>query len=403
MKNVLALLNALVLSTSTSAGCGNVAPAAERAAPLAQPEAPSSTLSLFPSRLPARNRLTLLPAPTPMPEILTWTSEGDLAVVDGRTGAIKQISETAHFSGQPDVIYDPWTAEAVVFEKDDESETGEISTYPVILGSAGARLGSRAHKSWIDGEARLLPTPEGYVIFEQSYGERWKVFFADQQTTSNAVAPCPASAWVTPGSGQDFTVHGLSYGESGSLVRHALSVEGHIVDAPVATPLRLMAAGDPPTARMIPAPALGDALLFDVVGSDLAVRLLSGANVGPKALVPLGVAGLRVEQALGLEGGAVALLLLSGESRVLAVETSPEGAVTSYASLALPGVVREARRFFSHDLEALGSHSALAATSLGVFAITMTRSGAGVSLALDPSFCGAALRGPIAALAPHSP
>jgi hypothetical protein len=153
---------------------------------------------------------------------------------------------------------------------------------------------------------------------------------------------------------------------------------------------------------MIPAPALGDAALFDVVGSDLAVRLVKGPSAAPRALVPLGEAGLRVEHVLGFDGGEVALLLLSGDSRVMAVEIASDGAVTSAATLALPGVVREEKRFFSHDLEALGPHRALAATSVGVFSIRMTRSGAGVSLALDPAFAGAELRGPIAALAPHS-
>jgi hypothetical protein len=403
MKNALALLNALVISTS--AGCGEAPPPAAAQGPLGQPEALSGALPIITPRSPVRDRLTLtlLPALTPMPEIMTWTSEGDLAIVDGRTGAIKQLASTSRASGQPDLIYDPWAAEAVVFERDDEAETGEISSYPVALEPASAHLGGRSHKAWIDGEARLLAAPGGYVIFEASYGERWKVLFAAQGTTSSAVAPCPASAWVTPQSGPGFTVHAMSYDVNGTLSRHAMSVGADALTDPVTTAIGVVAADDPPTARMIPAPALGDALLFDVVGSDLAVRLVAGASAAPAALVPLGSAGLRVEHALGFDGGEVALLLLSGDSRVMAVEMSPQGAVKSSATLALPGVVREERRFFSHDLAALGSHAALAATSLGVFSIQMTRGGAGVGLALDPAFAGAALRGPIAAITPHSP
>ncbi len=162
------------------------------------------------------------------------------------------------------------------------------------------------------------------MIFEASYGERWKVLSADDWTTKNVTAPCPASAWVTPGSEGDFTVQALSYGEGQTLLRHELRVGADSLSALTTSPLGVTPAGDPPTARMIPAAALGGALLFDVVGSDLAVHLVSGPLVAPAALAPLGQAGLRIEHAVGFDGGEVALLLLSGDSRVMAVETTPK-------------------------------------------------------------------------------
>ena len=398
MKNVLGFVSTLVISTS--AGCTDAA-ATPAEIPPTLPGALFGAYPLVLPRAPVRDRPRFLPALLPPREALAWTSQGDLAVIDGKTGVIKHLAPTSRSSGQPDLIYDPWTSEAVVFELDDESQTGEISSYPALLGPAGALLGARVHRAWIDGEARLLPAPGGYVIFEASYGDRWKVLFADQLTTSSVIAPSPASAWVTPGSQQDFTIQAMSYGDGGSILRHDVSVSDHTLSALTTSALGAAPAGDPPTARMIPASALGGALLFDVVGSDLAVRLVNGPSVAPAALAPLGTAGLRIEHALGFDGGEVALLLLSGDSRVMAVETSSEGALKSFATLALPGVVREEKRFFSHDLVVLGSHGALAATSLGVFSIRMTRSGAGVSLALAPGFAGAALRGPIAAIAPH--
>ena len=396
MKNVLGFISTLALSTSS--GCAE-APTAPVEIPLPLP----GVLSRIPvlPRSPGRARPRFLPTRFSPPEALAWTSQGALAVIDGKTGAIKQLAPTSYLGGQPDLIYDPWTSEAVVFELDDEAQTGEISSYPAFHGSTGVLLGARAHRAWIDGEARLLPAPGGYVIFEASYGERWKVLFSDQLTTSSVIAPCPASAWVTPGSQKDFTVEAMSYGGGESIVRHGVSVNDHALSALTTSALGTAPGGDPPTARMIPAPALGDALLFDVVGSDLAVRLVNGPIVTPAALAPLGKAGLRIEHALGLDGGEVALLLLSGDSQVMAVETSSEGALKSFAMLALPGVVREERRFFSHDLVVLGPRGALAATSVGVFSIRMTRSGAGVSLALEPGFSGAGLRGPIAAIAAH--
>jgi hypothetical protein len=290
----------------------------------------------------------------------------------------------------------------VIFELDDASQSGEITSYPALAGPGGLHLQPRVHRAWIDGEARLLAAPLGLVIFEASYGERWKVLFDDQHTTSSVSAPCPASAWVTADAGQGFSVQALSYGEALPLSARSAAVSPHHIADLETSSLGVFPAGDPPTARLVPAPGLGGSALFDVVGSDLAVRLVSGNTAAPAAEVALGALGLRIEHVLAFDGGEVALLLLSGDSRVMAVELSEGGSVTSIATLALPGVVREERRFFSHDLEALGPHRALAATSAGVFSIRMTRSGAGVGLALDPAFTGSALRGPIAAVTAHS-
>ena len=402
MKNALGLLSGLLLSTST--GCC-VAPekAGERATPPEEAPGSSHAVRQIPwPHVPARDHLMLLPA-LPTLEAITWTRQGDLAIINGKTGVVNQLAPTASVSGQPDLIYNPWTSEAMVFELDEDTQAGELSSYPVYHGPSGAVLGSRAHRWWIDGEVRLLAAPLGYVIFEASHGDRWKVLFQDQQTTLNVLAPSPPSAWVTRASGEGFTVHAMSYSLVGPIFRHTVSVGLHTVSALETSSLAIDPASDPPTARMMPAPALGDAVLFDVVGSDLAVRLVKGPDAEPVFTVPLGKPGLRVEHALAFDGGEVALLLLSGDSRVMALEISAEGEIKSAATLLLPGVVREEKRFFSHDLEALGPHRALAATSVGVFAIRMTRSGAGISLALDPGFAGADLRGPIAALAPHSP
>lgn len=402
MKNALGLLSGFLLSTS--AGCCDAPGKTVKIAtpPDAAGKVPAARPIPSP-RGPARDLPSSLPSFVPTPEAITWTSRGELAVINGKTGTIRQLAPTANVSGQPDLIYNPWTSEAMVFELDEDTQAGELSSYPVHLGPNGAVLGARVHRWWIDGELRLLAAPLGYVIFEASYGERWKVLFADHQTTLNVLAPAPASAWVTTSSGGDFIIHAMSYSLVGPIFRHTVSVGLHTVSNLETSSLGIDPASSPPTARMMPAPARGDAVLFDVAGSDLTVRLVKGPQAEPVFTVPLGKAGLRVEHALAFDGGEVALLLLSGDSRVMALEISAEGEIKSAATLLLPGAVREEKRFFSHDLEALGPHCALAATSVGVFSIRMTRSGAGISLALDPGFKGAELRGPIAALAPHSP
>ncbi len=399
MKNALGLFSALLISISISA-CGGDPPDAARrdGTPTRGLASPAPGPSVTP-QIASRLRLQALSTP----EALTWTATGDLAIVDGKTGAVKQLAPTSYLGSEVDLVFDPWTSEALVFELDDDTQSGEITSYPALAGSTGFQLAPRVHRAWIDGDARLLAAPLGLVIFEASYGERWKVLFDDQHTTTSVSAPNPASAWVSGGGDQGFLVHALSYSEEGPLFRRSAAVGPHAVSSPETASLGLSPSSDPPTARLLPAPALGDAALFDIVGSDLAVRLVVGPSAGPAASIPLGQAGLRIEHVLALDGGEVALVLLSGDSRVMAVEIASDGAVKSTATLALPGVVREEKQFFSHDLEAFGSHRALAATSAGVFAIRMTRSGAGVGLVLDPTFVGQGLRGPIAALAAHSP
>ena len=79
-------------------------------------------------------------------------------------------------------------------------------------------------------------------------------------------------------------------------------------------------------------------------------------------------------------------------------EVNAAGGVSSSASLALPGAVRQETKFFSHELTLLGARRALAATSAGVHAVLLGRDAGGVHLSLDPSFAGSALRGPVEAL-----
>ena len=62
--------------------------------------------------------------------------------------------------------------------------------------------------------------------------------------------------------------------------------------------------------------------------------------------------------------------------------------------LDLPGVPGRALLFFSRDLIAVGQSRLLAATTAGVFAITVSDA-CPLSLDVDPIFDGDALRGPL--------
>lgn len=332
-----------------------------------------------------------------IPDVLTWTETDELALVDGESGAVRQVMATAGTSAARDIVYDPWMSRAVVFEGATSSRSAEVSTYPLDVGLLGLELSPRVHAHWVEGDGRLLPSPLGVVLFEQGEGDRWTTLYSDEESSASVTAPSPASTWIES-SGWDFTLHALTYGAHGQLNLRSSAVRWKAMFPPENTALDVGTSAASPGARMALAPRLGGALLFDVDGSDLAVRLIYGVKAGPAARIPLGASGMRVEHAVTIDGGEVSLLLLSGESRLLAIETDAGGFVTGADVLALPGEVRVEPRFFSRDLVLLGPRRALAATSAGVFAVRIARGPLGVRLALDEGFDGQGLRGPLAPL-----
>lgn len=328
-------------------------------------------------------------------DALAWTGEGALAVIDGRTGAVRSSVEGAGLGGVRDVAYDPWGKRAFVFEGDAQDGWGEISGHALIAGPLGPTLGPYVHLAFIDGEARLLASPLGVVVFEAgAYGARCKVLFDAGGPASSVALPSPASAWVEAGGA--ISLRTIHY-EDGAIVRGSVPLKWKSIGAPSFESLGL-AVGPESSARLVHAPARGGAILLAIEGSALSLRLAGGASPGPAAEVPLGAAGLRIEHAIALDDGAVVLALLSGQSRVVAVMTDEAGAIVGSDTLDLPGVVRQETTFFSHDLARLDDRRALAATSAGVVAIRVIREAGTVQLAIDPTFVGDALRGPVAAI-----
>jgi hypothetical protein len=135
-----------------------------------------------------------------------------------------------------------------------------------------------------------------------------------------------------------------------------------------------------------------------VKGSFLTVRALDGAKVGATAQVPLGASGLRVEAAVGVDDGAVVVVLLSGVPALVAVEIDADLAIVSMARVPLPGQTTPALPFVSHDLVRQGARRVAAATSAGVYPADVWRDQLGVHWALDAGFAGSDLRGPLAGL-----
>jgi hypothetical protein len=372
----------VALCLTLGAGCA--------AFPVPDPEPGEAPAPAVPRAPAAAGRL----AP---PDLVAFSSSGELALVDGTTGAVRQTVAAPGGPGECDLVWDRWAQRLLVFQGDAD-DGGEIAAYPVLPVRGGVWLGARRHEAWVDGWVRLLPAPAGAIVFEEGYGERWSLLAAGP--TVSVSAPMPAAAWlaVDPGGA---VLHALTVSaDPPALERREAFVGAMGLSVPAVTPLAGAPASLPATARLVPAPAVGDAILVDVDGASLVVRRLDGGTAGPASLVPLPSAGLRIEAAVPLRGGAVVALLMSGSPRVMAVAVDGSG-VWSVAHLPLPGDVAPAERFFSRDLAAQGHSRLLVATSTGVHAVRVSVDDeTGVALAVLPSFAGGSLRGPLAVIDP---
>jgi hypothetical protein len=341
-------------------------------------------------------------------DLLAWTPSGDLAIADGHTGAVLEVAKTLELTGGRDVAYDPWTGRAIVLEADGTAgaagtaASGEVASYAIVAGQgfgAAPSFGPRTLVATTSGDGRLLPTSLGVVMLGDA-GDGWRALFTGGGAPGVA-GPPPMSAWAVA-KPEGLVVHALAYGPSSGELDAAQATVGPASVGPVSVAVLDVAAGTlPPSARVVAAPARGGALLLDVGGSFLSVRGLAGAAAGPASLAPLGAEGLRIEGALALEDGAVVVALLSGETRVVALEVGGAIAIASMAEVTLPGDPAPSTRFFSHDLAVQAPGRVAAATSAGVFAIEVTLDADGVHLALDPGFDGGALLGPLDGIRPR--
>lgn len=343
------------------------------------------------------------PQPSPpdlylAPALAAWTAAGDLVVVDGHSGSTRQTLTTIHLGGTRDLAYDADKARLWVAESDADAPDGEVASHAVTAGAGGPQVGARLFEAAIAGDARLLPSALGTVLFEDVSAGAWRLLGGAGVASAAVSGPPPTSAWLTKELNRTF-VRALVYGPSAAEldVAGARLLPGAVAPVTLA-PLVIDAGTLPPCARVVPAPARGGALLLDVSGSFLTVRPLSGAVVGAPAQVPLGAVGLRIEAAVSLSGGAVVVALFSGITEVVALEITPQLTIGSLAKVPLAGLTAPTTRFLSHDLVAQGAGRVAAATSAGVFSVRVTTTPTGVHLAVDGGFAGGELRGPLAAL-----
>jgi hypothetical protein len=313
--------------------------------------------------------------------------------LDPQSGAISALEREGKPSDSDvqiprDAIYDPWHRRVLVFLSDEDDQSGEIVTFP--FARSPAELEPREHFVWVDGRVRMLAVPEGLVLFEQSYGERWRLLRADAEPTSSRATPRPVSAFALIGSGSS-VVHGLVAGEEGPQWLSAPLTQGGFGERRARPLPGLPVDARVDEVRMAPlADRSGVAILHSDV--EAAALWIHDGSALPMRIALPPLPG-RLEQLEATPQGRLALLLAE-PAGVMVIERN--GTAVRHAHLRLPGLTEPSDGSLTRSLASAAPGRLLAATRAGVFAIIIHADGAELRLELDAEFEGTELRGPIA-------
>jgi hypothetical protein len=206
------------------------------------------------------------PATVPPPErhaLIAATDEG-LALVDAATGntliSCRSRARVDH------LVLDPYRRALLTFESDDRDAGGVIVSRPLDA------LGRDEQLGYLDGAARLHPAPFGVVVFEESYGTRWRLLGSPH----GIAAPMPSAVWSSPSGVQTLTLDEQGWsGRTATLAADGLSIATGTVD-PRAPFARAIALGFPSIAD---ARALDSELDVLLVASPPRVVVASASRV----------------------------------------------------------------------------------------------------------------------------
>ncbi|MEZ4443694.1 MAG: hypothetical protein R3B72_31775 [Polyangiaceae bacterium] len=300
--------------------------------------------------------------PEPPRTGLGFDTDGGVVRFDLDTGAL--LARVDLQAGPiRDLAVDPFGGEVMVLEGDDDegAVARRLSPDLVVL-----------EEQPIDGRVEAWFAPEGWWLFEETYGgERWRLAPSTGEWSPALAAPVPRSLWRRPG----IPVEGL--GRDGD---HAVALQ-----LCGATDLRRRPLPDVPwEARACP---LDRGLaLAHVEGEVLRLeRHLGGERTA--FAIPLPKSG-RLRQLLCLDDAVAALV--DGPPRLVVAPLAASRASLG-GSLTLPAPLANSRRVATSMIPN-GPDRLLVATREGVVAVSLA---ANLRPELDRSFEGDTLRGPL--------
>ncbi len=342
-------------------------------------------------------------------DVLGFDVAGRLSWFHGETGRVLAQEAPRHEAALAltrDVAFDRWQRRAIVFESDEEGIFGEVSIHD--MDHDEPRFEPRRHSIWVDGRARVMGVPQGVLVFEEGYGERWKLLRDDGVPTVSVPAPRPASVWLVEGD-EGLEVNALASVPS-SPVDGLQWLRAGVSTTEITKPVDYSlgpSAADPPVARMAPSALLVGAYVVDLRHEELVLSYHEPDGTRVDAW-RLGKATGRIEQLLSM--GALGddqerlAVLLSDPGRVVVADVVEPSHAAHWAmvrTLFLDGQVGIHDRFFARDMVAQGNANLLVATGTGVVAIEVVDRAQQPALVVNDAFCGDDLRGPLALVA-HS-
>jgi len=386
-KNNIALL---AVAVATIPACGTAAPS----------DSIGQIVFEGPIAVPRQPPPPLRGHPLPPDRLLAFTDAGLLATIDAGSGA---IIATEPLDPEPeldpaDLVIDHEAGRAIIVDAHLDDVYAAVGEVPL---DADGTLGARVHRAWIDGRARAWPIAAGILLFEQGYGDRWRILRDDGGASASIAGAPPVSAWAWT-DGQQVHLDAFGYVELGEriLFEHRQTrIDGNAVANGTlsvdAMTLTLGPRSTPPSARVIAGGDWGHALIIDREDGSLTTQALHGALAEAPRRIALssGVGELVTARPLDDQSRRIAILCAApAQLWVLDLESDHY----DLAMLPLPWQQAAAAPQLTRQLVALGRDRVVVAGPDQLIAVIITRSEAGLTLNFDQYFQAHNLRSPIA-------
>lgn len=310
------------------------------------------------------------PTAEPSQDVVAFATEGDLVIFDPVTGDIKARSGPIHDSRPVDVAFDPWSSKLTVYHAYEDA-WGTVLSYPL---REDGTLADPESLGDVGGDARLLATPHGTLLFHREDDEDWTLLDGSASAHNVVAEPSPMAAFLDPKS----RVHGLTCKDE-----EGLSVRSVLVDEAGFGEVTTSLLGRPCTSAW-----LYDDTLFEVDDGKLVVRSLSDLALPVRSTFDIETSAI----VAGASAPGLYVLLVNAPPRAL-LFTATETGVALTSSATLPDVAWDTKLFTRNAI--IAKQRVFAATMKGVMAFDITSEDGVPTLVPDNEFAGKHLRGPL--------
>lgn len=329
------------------------------------PSSPPEDAKTLPPNVPVE-----APTAQPSQDVVAFSTPGDLVIFDPVTGEIKARSAPIHDSRPVDVVFDPWSQKLTAYHAYEDA-WGTILSYPLLDDGSLADPQSLGD---VGGDARLLATRFGALLFHREDDEDWTLLEGNASAHNVVAEPSPLAAFLD----HEGRVHGLTCKED-----EGLSVRSVLVDEAGFGDVTTSLLGRPCSSAW-----LSDDTLFEVEDGKLVARPLSDLALPTRSTFDVETSAI----VAGASAPGLYLLLVNAPPRALLFAATEVGMILT-SSAPLPDVAGDTKLFTRNAI--IAKQRVFAATMKGVLAFDITSEGGVPTLVPDNQFEGKHLRGPL--------